>query len=158
MSGSYRLAFLDPAWVVLLLFALLWLGVCALLARVGGWSTLAGLYRAKYPVVGEHFRFISASMGKARLPVNYKGCLFMVVNRHGLHISVLFPFRFRSPPLFIPWSAVESVTEKPLLRTFGVAVKLRDCWPIIRVPGRAGHMIREAHAVSPSTKAGLASR
>lgn len=104
MSSWSRLGFLDPAWVVPLLVALLWLGICALLARVGGWSTLAGPYRAKYPVVGERFRFISGSMGQARLPVNYKRCLFMVVNRHGLRISVLFPFRFRSPPLFIPWS------------------------------------------------------
>jgi len=158
MSAFDRLAFLGPAWVVLLVVALLWLGVCALLARVGGWSTLAGPYRAKYPAVGERFRFVSASMGKAHLPVNYKGCLFMVVNRHGLHISLLFPFRFRSPPLFIPWSAVESVTEKPLLRTFGVAIKLRDCWPIIRVPGRAAHVIRQAHDVSPSSRAALITR
>ncbi len=158
MNGAGRLAFLDPAWVVLLLVLLLWLGICALLARAGGWSTLAGPYRAKYPVVGERFRFVSASMGSERLPVHYRGCLFIVVNRHGLHISVLFPFRFRSPPLFIPWSAVESVTEKPLLRTFGVAVKLRDQWPIIRVPGRAAHVIRQAHDVSPSSRAVLTSR
>ena len=153
-----RLASLGPAWVVLLVVALLWLGVSAMLARIGGWSTLAGPFRARYPVVGERFRFVSASMGKARLPVNYKGCLFMVVNRHGLHISVLFPFRFRSPPLFIPWSAVESVSEKPFLRTFGVVVKLRDQWPIIRVPGRAAHVIRQAHDVSPSSRAALTSR
>lgn len=139
-----------------LLFALLWFGIGALLARIGGWSTLAGLYRAKYPVVGERFRFVSASMGRERLPVNYKACLFMVVNRYGLHISILFPFRFRSPPLFIPWSAVESITEKRSMRTFGIAVRLRNCWPIICVPGRAGHMIREAQAVSPSGGVGLA--
>ena len=158
MSGVERLASLGPAWGVMLIVALLWLGVSALLARIGGWSTLARTYRAKYPVVGERFRFISASMGKPRLPVNYKRCLFMVVNRHGLHISVLFPFRFRSPPLFIPWSAVESVNEKPFLRTFGVAVKLRDQWPIIRVFGRAAHVIRQAHDVSPSSRAALISR
>jgi hypothetical protein len=156
--NGVELSSFGPAWVVMLIVAVLWLGVSALLARIGGWSTLAGPYRARYPVVGERFRFVSASMGKERLPVNYKGCLFMVVNRHGLHISVLFPFRFRSPPLFIPWSAVASVTERPFLRTFGVAVRLRDHWPIIRVPGRAGHMIREAHAVSPSTRAALNSR
>jgi hypothetical protein len=152
-SGSFGLA-----WIVLLIVALLWLGICALLARVGGCSTLAGPHRARYRVVGERFRFVSASMGKPRLPVDDQGCLFMVVNRHGLHISLLFPFRFGSPPLFIPWSAVESVTEKPFLHTFGVAVKPRDHWPIIRVPGRAGHMIREAHAVSRSSPAPLASR
>lgn len=157
MSGTTPLAFLEPRWLVLL-FVPLWLGVCALLARIGGWSTLAVSYRARYPVVGERFRFVSASMGKARLPVNYKACLFLVVTRHGLHVSILFPFRFRSPPLFIPWSAVESITEKRFTRTFGVAVRVRDCWPIICVPGRAGHMIRAAHSASPSTRAPLASR
>lgn len=157
MSGTARLAFLEPQWLALL-FAVLWLGVSALLSRVGGWSTLAGPYRAKYPPVGEQFRFVSASMGKERLPVNYKGCLFIVVTRHGFHVSVLFPFRFRSPPLFIPWSAVESITEKRFMRTFGVAVRLRDCWPVICVRGRAGHMIRQAHAESPSARTPLASR
>lgn len=52
MSGTARLAFLEPQWLALL-FAVLWLGVNALLSRVGGWSTLAGPYRAKYPPVGE---------------------------------------------------------------------------------------------------------
>lgn len=149
-----RFEFLASA----LLFASLWFGIGALLARIGGWSTLAGTYRARYPVVGEHFRFVSASMGRDRLPVNYKACLFMVVNRHGLHVSIVFPFRFRSPPLFIPWSAVESITEKRSMRTFGVAVRLRNCWPIVCVPGRAGHMIREAYAVSSSARSPLASR
>ena len=153
-----RLASLGPAWVVVLAVAVLWLGVSALLARVGGWSTLAGPHRARYPVVGERFRFVSASMGRATLPVNYKGCLFIVVNRRGLRLSVLFPFRFGSPPLFIPWSAVESVSERSFLRTFGVAIKLRDQWPIIRVPGRAAHVIRQAHDVSPSSRAALTSR
>lgn len=155
-------AFFDPRWLVLLfimlLFAVVWFGVCAVLARVGGWSTLAGPYRAKHPAVGESFRFVSASMGKAQLPVSYKGCLFLVVTRHGFHVSILFPFRFRSPALFIPWSAVESITEKRFMRTFGVTVRLRDCWPIISVPGRAGHMIREAYAVSSSAKAPLPRR
>lgn len=156
MNGSARLAFLEPQWLVLL-FALLWLGVCALLARIGGWSTLAGSYRAKYPAVGERFSFVSASMGNARFPISYKGCLFVIVTRHGFHVSVLFPFRFRSPPLFIPWSAVESITEKQFVRTFGVTVRLRNCWPIICIPGRAGHIIRQAHAVSSSARAPLAS-
>lgn len=151
-----RLVFLEPLWLVLLL-ALLWLGACALLARIGGWSTLAGSYRAKYPPIGERFSFVSASIGTARFPISYKGCLFVVVNRHGFHVSVLFPFRFRSPPLFIPWSAVESITEKQFLRTFGVTVRLRNCWPIISVPGRAGHIIREAHAGSSSARTLLVS-
>lgn len=151
-----RLAFPEPQWLVLCI-ALLWFGACALLARIAGWSTLAGSYRAKYSAIGERFSFVSASIGTARFPINYKGCLFMVVNRHGLHVSVLFPFRFRSPPLFIPWSAVESITEKQFMRTFGVTVRLRNCWPIISVPGRAGHMIREAHAVSSSARTPLIS-
>ncbi|MGZ5131193.1 MAG: hypothetical protein ACXWCU_12225 [Caldimonas sp.] len=141
MSGAG--ASLGPQWF-LLAFAALWLGVTALLSRAGGWSRLAASFRARHPASGDRFRFVSGSLGAGRFPVRYNNCLFVVVSRRGMHLSILFPFRFGSPPLFIPWSEVESVIEKPFFRTFGVAVRLRGSWPTIAIRGRAAQSIRAA--------------
>lgn len=152
MMGAAFRALVEPQWL-LLLFAFIWLGVGALLSRMGGWSRLAGSFRAKYPASGERFRFVSGSVGAGRLPVNYNSCLFVVVSRRGVHLSILFPLRFRSPPLFIPWSEVESVTEKQFMRTFGVSIHLRGSWPTISVRGQAGHSIRAAYAAATAATA-----
>ena len=50
-------------------------------------------------------------MGWRFFPVNYSSCLFVVVNEFGFEMSVFPLFRSLSPPLFIPWVAVESVRE-----------------------------------------------
>lgn len=43
--------------------------------------------------------------------VNYGSCLMLGANAEGLFVSVLFFFRVGHPPLFIPWSEVESATH-----------------------------------------------
>jgi hypothetical protein len=151
MSEFLQQALVQPQWLVVL-FAALWLGVCALLARISGWASLGAAFPARYPALGERFRLVSGSMGSERFPVSYKSCLIIRVSRRGLHLSVFFPFRFRSPPLFIPWGEIASVTEKPFRRTFGVAIRLRRPWPVISVRGQAGHSIREAFALAASAR------
>jgi hypothetical protein len=151
MSGSASSLLIQPLGLSLL-FVVFWLGVCAMLSRIGGWSSLVAPFRAKYPPRGERFRFVSGSLGSERFPVSYKSSLFVVVSRHGLHLSVYFPFRFQSPALFIPWGEVDSVAEKPFLRTFGVTLRLRRPWPVISVRGQAGHSIREAFAIASAAK------
>jgi hypothetical protein len=140
------------SWWPALAFAGLWLGVSALLSRLAGWHRLAASFRARHPAIGERFRFVSGSMGEGRLPVSYRSCLEVVVSRRGLHLAVLLPFRFRSPPLFIPWVEVAAVSEKPFRRTFGVTIHLRGPGPVISIRGRAGHSIRAAYAASPASR------
>jgi hypothetical protein len=142
-------AYMEPQWFFPL-FAVMWFGISALLSRIGGWSSLAAHFRAAQPATGEHFRFVSGSMGEKFFPVSYGGCLFVAINDNGLHLSILFLFRFQSPPLFIPWSQVESVEQKRLLFLSYTVIRVRDQWPTISIRGRAGHCIKDAYAAASS--------
>src|SRR5215475_7265121 len=96
-------AFLQPPWFFLF-FAVLWIGVGASLAWASGWRALAERFRSAGPIEGERFRFASGWLGASKwFPVHYKGALFITVGRDGFLLSLFFPFRLGSPPLFIPW-------------------------------------------------------
>lgn len=47
-----------------------------------------------------------------RYGTNYGGSVTVGVGRMGLHLSVIFLFRFGHPPLFIPWRDVTTIQEK----------------------------------------------
>jgi hypothetical protein len=137
-------ALLDPRWFFAV-FALMWVAISALLSLVGGWSSLASHFRSERSREGERFRFVSGSMGAALFPVSYGRCLFLTVSEDGFGLSILFPFRLLSPPLFIPWRDVESVESRRFLFVDRVAVKLRDRWQTIAIRGAAGERLQEAH-------------
>ncbi len=131
--------FLDASspWFIVY-FGLLWLGITGLLAGLSGWSSLAMQWRAHTAPEGEHFRFASASIGKSLLPVGYGSCLTITVSDIGLGISILFPFRFMSPPLFIPWSQVSHVTEGRFLLSKYAVVQPNKHWSRIKLYGKVG--------------------
>jgi len=85
-------------------FVAMWAGVLAMLSHMSGWSQLAALYRAQRPPAG---RCILMSGGKIG-DVWYRGCLTIYTSDQGLYVSVWPIFRFREPPLFIPWSAIRN--------------------------------------------------
>jgi hypothetical protein len=123
----------------------MWAGVSALLAVLGGWSSLATHFRSASHIDGQRFRFVSGSMGLSLLAVSYARCLFLTMSERGFEISVLFVFRLLSPPLFIPWRAVESVESKRFLLSRYTVVRLHDQWPAISVRGAAGERLRETY-------------
>jgi hypothetical protein len=137
--------FMQPQWFFPL-FALMWAAISALLAKFGGWSSLATQFRAEHPLQGERFRFVSGSLGGRIFPVNYGGCLFVTVNDEGFGLAIFFLFRLFSPPLFIPWRGVESVESKRFLLSRYSVVRLRDHWSTISVRGAAGQRIQQAYA------------
>jgi hypothetical protein len=128
------------------MFALMWVSISALLSVLGGWTSLAGEFRAPHSIGGQRFRFVSGSMGARVFPVNYGGCLFVTVNETGFGLSILFPFRLLSPPLFIPWSQVASVETKRFFLVNRASVRLHGRWPTISVRGAAGKCIVDAYA------------
>lgn len=133
--------FLQPQWFVPL-FLCLWLVVCAVSAHLGGWHSLSKEYRTKETIQGEHFRFASGSMGRWPFPVTaYGSCLFLTVNDSGFRLSILFVFRFLSPALFIPWSAVKTVEDRRFLFARYTLIRLTRGWPTVSVRGRAGQYI-----------------
>ncbi len=136
---------MEPQWF-LPFFVFLWVCIAVLLATLGGWAGLAQWYRAVQPLEGQRFRFVSGSMGASAFPVSYGGCLFVTVGEAGFGLSVLFLFRLFSPPLFIPWSAVESVQEKRFLFSRYTAIRLRGRWPTISFRGAAGEEISRVYA------------
>jgi hypothetical protein len=143
---------MEPQWFFPL-FGVMWLTISALLSHTGGWASLAKQFRVNEPGTGERFRFVSGSMGRGVFPVSYGGCLFVVVNDVGFRLSILFLFRFQTPPLFIPWSMIESVEEKQRLFVDYTRIRVRDQWPTISIRGRAGQSISFAYAAASSPRA-----
>jgi hypothetical protein len=84
-------------------FGALWCFVCALLSYISGWTTLASRYRCHSAFVGDRWSFQS---GQMRWHVNYGNCLTVGGNPQGLYLAVMPLFRFRQPPLLIPWEEV----------------------------------------------------
>jgi hypothetical protein len=126
-------------------FLIMWLGISGLLAVIGGWSSLSTLYRADTPAEGERFYFRSGSLGRGSFPVSYGGCLFPTINSQGLYLSIFLPFRFLSPPLFIPWSKVESIDLRRFLFFTYVVITLRDHWARISLRGAPGIKAKEEY-------------
>ncbi len=135
------------------LFVIMWFSIAALLSRTGGWSTLAKNFRAKQSEIGESFGFVSGSMGANKFPVSYGNCMFVTVNDRGFRLSLLFLLRFQSPPLFIPWSQIDSIEAKTLLLTRRTVIRVRNQWPVIWVRGRAAKSIETAYARTLRRKA-----
>lgn len=134
---------MAPSWI-LLLFVAMWTGVTGLLAHLGGWATLAQRFQSDAPVQGTRFRFASGALGRQSFPVNYSSCLFVKVNTMGLRLSLFLPFRFLSPPLFVPWTAVESVEQKRMLFIRFTTFVLQGTWPRITLNGAAAEAVYQA--------------
>src|SRR5262245_13408990 len=137
-------SWVQPQWF-LPTFIVTWLFVTGLLAYLGGWVSLAERFRAERSVDGERFRFASGSVGLRYVPVSYGNCLFVTVNREGLYLSIFFPFRFLSPPLFIPWSRVESIQEGRILFFRYYVIVIRDNWSRITLRGTPGRRAKETY-------------
>ena len=146
-TSSLLLTLAQPQWAVPLFLAL-WLVASALLARMAGWRSLARQFAAADPPSGESFRFVSASLGSVHWPIRYRHCLRVVVAEKGLYTALMFPFNFQSPALFLPWTAVESVSEKQLFSDRAVSLHLAGHWPVVTLFGPVGQLARAAREAS----------
>jgi len=126
------------------LFVVTWTFACAMLSIVGGWHRLAVRFPASSAIDGEIYRFASMSLVSGHYPVRYNNSLFVTVGRPGLALSVFFLLRVMHPPLFIPWSAVETVRPERFWLVSGTAVYLRGFNKRLLFRGRAGKKILEA--------------
>lgn len=113
---------LLPWLIMALLFVLyagLWFGMLAAVARLGGWSSLAKQFQVPTLPPGKRFRFQSASFLKHYwAPMNYGSCLTLVVSEEGLGMATGWLFRFCHPPLLIPWSEFRRLEQKRALWVF----------------------------------------
>lgn len=125
-----------------------WLLIGAIISFVGGWFSLAKVYRTQVPFNGAKWRMQS---GKMRWLMNYNNVLTIGASPQGLYLASMFLFRFLHPPLLVPWSEIKVRRKKgwvfetvtftmghelaiPLRIRGTLAVKLRasagNCWPV----------------------------
>lgn len=137
---------MEDVWLVAV-FVAGWFLVSGLLAHFGGWASLAKEFAAEAPESGERYRFQSGAMGRRYFPVHYRGCLTLTLVPEGLHLSLLFLFRFQAPPILIPWRVIESMSEERVLLTRYTTIKLRDHWQYLKLRGDVGERVRAAYAI-----------
>ena len=135
----------DPSspWFIVF-FAFMWFAITGGLALLSGWRSLATIWPTQAEPEGERFRFASGAIGMRLLPVSYSSCLTVSVSNDGLGIAILFPFRFLSPPIFIPWKQIASVSEGRFLFFRHVLVQPLNHWSRIKLYGRVGKQVLEA--------------
>jgi hypothetical protein len=90
-------------------FLCLWFLVAATISFVGGWFSLAKLYRARVPFNGQKWRMQS---GQMRWLPNYNNVLTLGVSPQGLYLASMFLFRFMHPPLLVRWSEIKVKRKK----------------------------------------------
>ena len=135
---------LEPHWLILL-FVVTCLAGVAILARMAGWPSLAVKLRAQGVPAGESLRFVTGSLGSVTFPIKYKNCLRLVLNGEGLYLSLMYPFKFASPALFVPWHQVESCAVEQVFSTQIVIFRFRGQWSGLKLRGVAGQLSQEAH-------------
>ncbi|MBL0371685.1 hypothetical protein JJB09_06565 [Rhizobium sp. KVB221] len=105
-----------PLFVFLLWSAILWL-----MSKFGGWDRLAKLYAApSSPVDGKRLSSVSGMIGLAR----YNRILTVTPTSEGFHLEVRRVFRYRHPPLFIPWPDVHNARKASFLNWGYVAFEI----------------------------------
>jgi hypothetical protein len=90
-------------------FLCLWFLVAAIISLVGGWFSLAKVYRTRATFNGAKWRMQS---GQMRWLVNYNNVLTLGVNSQGLYLASMFLFRFMHPPLLVSWSEIKVRSKK----------------------------------------------
>jgi hypothetical protein len=129
-----------------LAFVLLWLFVTGLAAALGGWGRFAERCAAPDGYEPEQrLRFQTVLLRRFRwFPARYRGCMNVGTGAAGLHLAPLAIFRFRHPPLLIPWNAVVSCEDGSALGFRWMDVTVRDVEPTLRFYGRVGDAVEEA--------------
>ena len=94
----------SALWIIFpCYFLTLWLFVSAAASYVGGWTILAKRFRFTASFPGEKWHLQS---GQMRWMAAYGNCLTLGCNHQGMYLATFPLFRFRHPPLLIPWDEI----------------------------------------------------
>ncbi|MFN8392206.1 MAG: hypothetical protein U0136_18080 [Bdellovibrionota bacterium] len=116
MSNFAPILFLPIAAVFLLGFGVLWTAIVSLVAKLSGWSELGKRFAGERPqLAAKTFRFASGSInrgdGTSVFSANYRTCLDVSLSADAIGLEVMFPFRFKHPPVVIPWGAFRAIRD-----------------------------------------------
>lgn len=89
----------------------MWLGVGALLAEFSGWPELAREFPAGSRPAGKRIRGQVVKVGV----VGENGVTGIVLTPAGLYLDTMFLFRFRRPPVLVPWTFVRHSSDGQFL-------------------------------------------
>ena len=102
----------NALWFIVPLYGLLlWLLVSAIISFIGGWSTLAKRFALKSPFRGDRW---GGQSGQMRWTAGYGNCLTVGASPDGFYLAISILFRFRHPPLLVPWTEV-AITRRRFL-------------------------------------------
>ena len=102
-------------------FLVLWITCFWLIAELGGWGSLAKIFKTTRKSEGERFTFVS---GKSNFISTYNNCLNLAITDDGFRLQPMPLFRFAHKPLFIPWSAVAVMGGRRELFRYGTAMEI----------------------------------
>jgi hypothetical protein len=144
MSADQFQRFIDQhpsvfAAIFPIYFLALWLLVGMVISFVGGWHSLAKLYRSQAPFNGTKRTMQS---GQMRYLTNYNRVLTLGANQQGLFLSSVFLFRFMHPPLLIPWAEIKVRRSKGWFFEYVIFTLGRDLAIPLRIRAKAANGLR----------------
>ena len=122
-------------------FLCLWFLVAATISFVGGWFSLAKLYRTRVPFNGAKWRMQS---GQMRWLANYNNVLTLGASPEGLYLASMFLFRFMHPPLLVPWSAIKVRRKKGWVFEYVIFTMGHELAISLRIREKLGAKLRES--------------
>jgi hypothetical protein len=122
-------------------FLSLWLLVGATISIIGGWFSLAKLYRTRVPFNGAKWRMQS---GQMRWRVNYNNVLTIGARPEGLYLASMFLFRFMHPPLLVPWSEMKVRRKKGWVFEYVIFTMGHELAIPLRIRARLATKLRES--------------
>ena len=139
-----RLISQHPSVFVLIFpiyFLTLWFLVGAIISFVGGWFSLAKVYRTEAPFHGAKW---SMQSGQMRWLANYNNVLTMGASPQGLYLASTLFIRFMHPPLLIPWSEIKLQRRKGWIFEYVIFTLGHESPIPLRIRGKLAANLREA--------------
>lgn len=122
-------------------FLAVWFMVGAVLSFIGGWFSLAKVYRTQVAFNGAKWRMCS---GQMRWLVNYNNVLTIGVSQQGLYFASMFLFRFMHPPLLVPWSEIKVRRSKGWVFEYVILTMGRELAIPLRIRGNLAAKLQES--------------
>jgi len=97
---------LFPFVAFILFWFFMWASISAVLSHLGGWAALAKSYLDIYPPKIYRWTWVN---GRFRVFVNYSNCLKIDADEKGMHLAIVYMFKFMHPPLLIPWTDIREI-------------------------------------------------
>lgn len=92
-----------------IIFPLFWSVIVYLIARVGGWGSMAEAYPYREPLSAQCYAMQGAIL---RYTMSYRNVVKICADEEGVYFSVLFLFRPGHAPFFVPWAEISGTKKQ----------------------------------------------